>query len=103
VTNVVTGVSQALFTDDGGGYRATDLGVGNYEIKAELVGFQTSIRTGIQLTVGRNAVVDIILKVGEVSEQVTVTGEASLVETKEATLGWEKDASWNSDPSSSIC
>jgi hypothetical protein len=36
--------------------------------------------------VGRSAVVDISLKVGEVSTQVTVTGEAALVETREATL-----------------
>ncbi|MBI4456031.1 MAG: TonB-dependent receptor [Acidobacteria bacterium] len=86
VTNADTQVSRALVTDDAGAYRATELEVGNYEIKAELVGFQTSIRKGIQLTIGRNAAVDIVLKVGEVSEQVTVTGEASLVETREATL-----------------
>ncbi|MBI4456050.1 MAG: TonB-dependent receptor [Acidobacteria bacterium] len=86
ITNLDTGVSRTAISDDAGRYRTPELEVGSYEVKAELAGFQTSIRRGIQLTVGRSAVVDLTLKVGEVSEQVTVTGEVSLVETREATL-----------------
>ena len=46
-------------------------------------GFQSEIRTGIVLTIGREAVVDIKLAVGAVSQSVEVTGEAPLVQTTE--------------------
>jgi hypothetical protein len=62
------------------------LPVGDYEVSGGLTGFQTTVRTGIQLTVGRTAVVDLSLRVGEVTQAVTVTGEAPLVETTTATV-----------------
>ena len=86
LSNLDTGSSRSLVSDDSGRYRATGLEVGAYEVKGELTGFQTAIRTGIQLSVGRNAVVDLTMTVGNISEQVTVTGEASLVETTDSTL-----------------
>jgi hypothetical protein len=51
-----------------------------------MAGFQTMVRSGIELTVGRTAVVDVVLSVGEVTQAVTVTGEAALVETATATV-----------------
>lgn len=79
--HVETGISRTVVTDDAGRYEITNLAVGSYEVQAELAGFQTSIRGGITLTVGREASVPFALKVGEISEKVTVTGEAPLVET----------------------
>ncbi|MGH9785886.1 MAG: carboxypeptidase regulatory-like domain-containing protein, partial [Terriglobia bacterium] len=70
-----------------GEYRVPNLAVGTYEVQVELAGFQTSIRQGITLTLGREAVVDFSLQVGNVAEQVTVTGEAPLIETTSATVG----------------
>jgi hypothetical protein len=67
-------------TDSIGGYNAPDLPLGNYEVRAQQPGFQTEVRIGIALTVGREAVVDLTLKVGQISERVLVTGEAPLVE-----------------------
>ncbi len=86
VTNLDTGIVRSLVSDDAGRYRASQLEVGAYEVKGELTGFQTSIRKGIELSVGRSAVVDLTMRVGEISDQVTVTGEASLVETTGTTL-----------------
>ena len=86
VTNLDTGLTRALVSDDAGGYRASNLALGNYEISAELVGFQVSIRTGITLTMGREAEVNLALSIGEISERVTVTGEAPLVETTKSEL-----------------
>ncbi len=86
VTNVDTGIARSLETGPEGRYAAPSLPRGNYEIRAELAGFQTSIRAGIALTVGRSAVVDIVLQVGEVAQAVTVTGEAALVDTTSATV-----------------
>ena len=86
VTNVGTGIARTQISDDGGRYRMPALNLGRYEVKAELAGFQTSLREGIELTVGRTAMVDLVLKVGQISERVTVTGEAPLVETTSSTL-----------------
>ena len=84
--NVATGIARAAVTDTRGRYEAPNLPVGNYEVSAALAGFQTSIRTGIELNVGRHAVVDLTLPLGEVTQAVTVTGEAAFVETSTATV-----------------
>jgi carboxypeptidase family protein/TonB-dependent receptor-like protein len=86
ITNLDTGISRSLQSDTAGRYKAVDLELGNYEVRAELAGFRTAIRRGIQLTVAENAVVDLTLSVGEVTEQVEVTAEAPLVDTTSATL-----------------
>ncbi|MCZ6751604.1 MAG: carboxypeptidase-like regulatory domain-containing protein, partial [Acidobacteria bacterium] len=52
ITNVDTGIARSLETGPEGRYAAPSLPLGNYEIRASLAGFQTSIRSGIALTVG---------------------------------------------------
>ncbi|MBI4482024.1 MAG: TonB-dependent receptor [Acidobacteria bacterium] len=86
VRNVETGLSRTLITDEEGRYNGTSLPLGEYEVQAELSGFKTEVRKGIKLTVGRRAVVDLVLAIGTVSEQVVVTGEAPLVNTASATM-----------------
>ena len=87
IRNLETGTTRASVTGDRGEYRVPALSVGIYEVHVEMTGFQTGIRQGITLTVGREAVVDFSLNVGNVAEQVTVTGEAPLIETTSATVG----------------
>ena len=79
IRNLDTGAARTITSDTGGRYAATDLPVGNYEVQAQHAGFQTEVRSGITLTVGRQATVNLALKVGQISEKVTVTGEAPLV------------------------
>ena len=86
VTNLDTGISRVLVSGDEGLYLAPQLDVGNYEVKGELTGFQTSVRTGILLTVERSAVVDLTMQVGAITEVVTVTGEAALVDTTKSDM-----------------
>ncbi len=86
VKNVNTGTSRATVTGPNGRYEAPNLQPGSYEVSATSAGFQTSVRAGIGLTIGRVAVVDHRLEVGNVAEQVTVTGEAPLIETTTATV-----------------
>src|ERR1700674_4443621 len=81
IKNVETGTARTLNSDPGGRYTAPDLPLGNYEVQAQHAGFQTEVRSGITLTVGREAVVNLALKVGQLSEKVTITGEAPLVES----------------------
>ena len=92
IRNVETGSSRTTVSGSRGEYRVPALNVGTYEVQAELSGFQTGIRQGITLTVGREAVVDFALNVGNVTEQVTVTGEAPLIETTSATVGGVVDS-----------
>ena len=87
VTRTETGASRTDISDDEGRYRFSNLSLGNYEVVASLPGFQTSVRTGIALTLGQQAVVNLTLAIGEISERVTVTGAASLIETTSSSLG----------------
>jgi hypothetical protein len=85
-TNVETGIVRTTVTGSRGEYRMQALPSGSYQVTATMSGFQTENRSGITLSVGRDVVVDFTLQVGNVAEQVTVTGEAPLIETTSATV-----------------
>jgi hypothetical protein len=74
VRNIDTGTTRTLVADSGGRYTAPDLPLGNYEVQAQHPGFQTEVRSGINLTVGREALVILSLKVGQVNERVIQLG-----------------------------
>ncbi len=86
VTNVETGIKRSAVSGNRGEYRIPALAVGTYQVQVSIAGFQTSVRNGIALSIGREAVVDFNLKLGNVAEQVTVTGEAPAIETTTATV-----------------
>ncbi len=91
ITNVDTNVSTALTTNSTGYYQAPLLLPGNYRVAAELQGFKTTVRSGIILSVAQQASIDLTLGVGAVSETVTVSGEAPLLETGVLTTGQNLD------------
>jgi len=86
ITSQDTGAVRTVTTDAGGNYRAPALPVGPQEIRASKTGFKSEIRSGLSLSVGQEAVVNLKLEVGELAEQVTVTGEAPLVNTTTASV-----------------
>ena len=86
IKNVETGATREVTSDEGGRYRAPQLSLGTYEVQSTLPGFRTEVRSGIELTVGREVVVEFVLKVGQVNETVTVTGEAPVLETTSAAV-----------------
>ena len=81
VKNVATGNVQQTPTDGQGRYTIAELPVGNYEAQASAQGFQTTIRRGITLTVGAQAVVDFSLSVGQSQQTITVEADVSQVDT----------------------
>lgn len=87
VVNVETNQRVETPTNDQGFYTASKLKVGHYRVEASLPGFKTAVRTGILLEVQRVARVDFTLQIGEISEQVTVTDEAALLETETSAVG----------------
>jgi hypothetical protein len=81
-----SGNSFEAVTDGRGDYRiAARIGV--YRITAELQGFNTATRSGIELLVGQTAVVSLQMSPSGVAESVTVSAEAPLVETTTSSLG----------------
>ncbi len=76
-----SGLTRTALTNETGAYSVQFLPVGAYEITAELAGFKQQVRRGINLVVGQEAVVNVTLEVGTVSETITVTGEAPIVNT----------------------
>ncbi|MBI4483751.1 MAG: TonB-dependent receptor [Acidobacteria bacterium] len=86
VLNVNTGISRTGLTNETGNYRVANLPLGTYRVTAEVLGFKSLSRSGVELTVGRQAVIDFTLQLGEVTEEVTVTGEAQLISTTSSTL-----------------
>ncbi len=87
ITNTETGWTRSVVTDERGWYRAIALPPGEYELRVELQGFATYVRKGLSLTTGQEANVNISLKLATVSETVTVTADAPLVETTKNALG----------------
>jgi len=87
VRRIETGTTRTDVTDAAGRYWVTDLPLGKYEVQASRDGFQTEVRDGIELTVGRDAVVDFRLKIGSINEKIVVTGEAPLVDTSSSSMG----------------
>ncbi len=69
-------------TEGDGQYRLLNLRPGIYELSAEQAGFSKSVQAGVEVRAGLNLTVDIQLRVGAVTETVTVTGEAPLLETE---------------------
>jgi len=86
VINSETGVRRTIPTDVGGRYRIPGLNAGMYQVEARSPGFQTSVRSGIQLTVGRDLEIEMLLRLGQVEQVTEVTAEAPLVETVTNTL-----------------
>ncbi len=87
VTDIQRGVSRTLTTDEAGQYSAPSLNPGTYSVRAEAKGFKVLDRTGIDVGVGQDVRIDLTLQPGEQTQTVTVTGEAPLVNSTNATLG----------------
>lgn len=87
VRNVGTGQTYDILADEQGRYLVPALPIGAYEVSAVLPGFSRSVRTGLTLTVGAQLVVNLQLAVGQLTETVTVEGQASQVETQSTALG----------------
>jgi len=97
ITNVDTGIARTVVTDAHGAYRVTDLAPGTYEVQGALTGFQSAVHKGIQLTVGREAAVDLSMRIGAVTEELVVNGDAPLVDVRGGSLGQVVDSKSISD------
>ncbi len=87
LTNISTGISQAVTTDAKGYYRFPLVPVGTYRLVTVATGFQTSTLQGIVLSVGQEARLDVSLAVGSTSQTVEVEASADVLDTGTSTVG----------------
>jgi hypothetical protein len=85
--NVSTGVASKTISDSAGRYIFPSLAPATYTLLARARGFKTSLISGITLTVYQKATVDVVLRVGGVTQTVQVQGAAPLVSTTSASIG----------------
>ena len=71
-------------TDGSGQYRIVDLRAGAYTVTFTLAGFSAVKREGVELTGTFTASVNAELRVGGVTETITVTGESPIVDVQSA-------------------
>src|SRR5205814_10325782 len=84
---VATGIARTAITNETGSYVLPNLATGPYRLEAALPGFRTYVQTGIMLQVNSDAVINVVLEVGQVTDQVEVQANAALVETRSAGIG----------------
>ena len=87
VTQASTNQARRVTTNEAGAYSAPFLVPGVYDIRVENPGFKAATRRAVDLQVGAVARIDFSLQVGELSEQVEVSGGAPLLTTESAALG----------------
>jgi len=85
-TLVQQNVSRTVQSNTEGFYNFPALLPGIYTLTAEKPGFERLVQTEVTLTVGQNVRLDFALKLGAVTQEVTVTGAAPIVDTRSATV-----------------
>ena len=89
VTVTGTGLQQPLVaaTSDSGTYQFPSVPIGTYTVTFELSSFKKAVRPDVVITTGFNAGIDQKLEIGQMSEEVTVSSESPVVDTKKVTTG----------------
>jgi len=87
MTEETTGLTRTTVSNDRGRFVAIAVTPGRYTIKAELSGFQTQTRSGVIIAVGQAVTLNFTLPVGQLTDQVVVTGEAPLIEPTQTQIG----------------
>ena len=85
-TNIGTGATRTVATDESGIYRISLLPLGTYRISADARGFKRYVREGITLATGQSATVDFQLEPGEVKETVTISEDVPVADTGKTDL-----------------
>ena len=86
-TNQDTNLPHEALSNETGRYVFPNLPAGDYEITAELEGFKKVVQSGIILQIGDARSLDLTLEAGDISQTVTVTGQASLINSSDTKVG----------------
>ncbi len=101
VTVVLTGQTYGrsdFVTTQEGNYRFWKLAPGNYDLRFELQGFKSVVRSGIRVNVLSSATINVAMEPGGIEEEVTVVGQVPLINTRKASVA----SSYTSDQVNSL-
>src|ERR1043166_3524957 len=84
VTREETGLNRSTVTSDEGFYRVSELAPGRYTVSIEAAGFKTSISKEVLVEAEQPRGFDVVLQVGAVADQVTVTAGGDTLQTENA-------------------
>ncbi len=86
VTNLATGLKKTVKADQAGDFEIVPLPAGMYAVTVSFKGFKTWTIERTELTVGERKRLSPVLQVGQISETVTVTSTAELMQTERASV-----------------
>ena len=84
--NAATGQARETKTNEVGRYAMAELPPGAYRIEVRLSGFQTAVREEVVIHVAGRVTEDFVLRVGSVSESVTIEGGSAILERESAAV-----------------
>jgi hypothetical protein len=93
--SVERGITYSATSSESGLYRISNLPIGNYELRAEKEGFQTSAYPAFTLVLNQIARVDVEMKVGQVSQTIEVSGAVPVLKTEATQVDTIINASTN--------
>ncbi len=85
--NIATGIEATAQTDEDGNYQFLNVKIGAYKVSAELQGFSTAVAESVSVAVNARQRLDLTMKPGAVTETVTITDAAQLLETESSVRG----------------
>jgi hypothetical protein len=87
VTNTATGVERTLSSNSAGVYTAPALTPGTYSVRVTMRGFTSTVRSNVDVAVGRSIRLDFALQLGDVNQSVEVSAASVLLDTESTTIG----------------
>ena len=87
IHGTATGSDRVVTTNDSGNFVAPNVEPGDYSVRVEAAGFQTTTLRGVKVDPSIGKRIDIVLKIGDTSSSVTVEASANTVQTESAVVG----------------
>src|SRR5215213_9862898 len=92
LVNEATSVSRDTVTNERGEYSFPAVEPATYTVKVAVQGFRSFERQGVRISTQQFVGLDVVLEVGTLSETITVTADAPLIESTNASVGGVIDA-----------
>ncbi len=92
-----TGILTEIVTNEAGAYSSPSLVLGAYTITVEQAGFKAAIYPGLRLVGGQVSRQDVVLELGSVTEQVTVSASTEILNTTSADVTHTVDSTFYSN------
>ncbi len=87
ITEINTGISRSVETNQSGNYVFANLEAGVYRVEVERTGFKTAVQDRVDVLVNATVRVDVELPTGTVTERVDVHAEAAVLQTDRSDTG----------------